>query len=357
MSETATFPREPLKLSRFIKKHLILGDVKIDYDYRDIFELLDRALVVFQKCPALVDVPAPINVCGDIHGQYRDLMWIFSACGMPYKNRYLFLGDYVDRGPRSLEVIVLLLSLKVQFPKSIFLLRGNHELKNINKVYGFFKELQSRFNCYLKLYDKFNEVFAEMPLAATIRGKILCMHGGLSPSLKKLDDIRQLKKPLVSVKECPLAQDLLWSDPQPGVEGFKPNKVRAVSHVFGEDAVEAKLKQLDLGMVIRAHQAVEFGYAFFAKRRLITVFSASEYNSDLCNFAAVAQIDKELQVSFTQFKPAGYDAHRRKMEKLREREYTQDNEGPLDLLGNLDSTQQEELDDSSGMDDKTQEQD
>ncbi|KAK0428867.1 hypothetical protein QR680_011053 [Steinernema hermaphroditum] len=344
------FPREPFKLSLFIKKHLMIGDERIEYDYRDIFELLERALEVYQRTPALIDVPAPVNVCGDIHGQYRDLMWIFQACGMPHSTRFLFLGDYVDRGPRSVEVIVLLLSLKVKFPQNVFLLRGNHELKNINKCYGFLKELQSRFNCYLKLYEKFNEVFSEMPLAAIIRDKIICMHGGLSPSLNSIDDIRNIKKPLMTVKDVPLAQDLLWSDPQLGVKGFEPNKVRAVSYVFGEDAVEAKLKQLNLGMMIRAHQAVEFGYAFFAHRRLVTVFSASEYNSDLCNFAAVAKVDKELQVSFAQFKPAGYEAHRRKMEKLRQ--YTQDNEDSSNAeYGNLEGTQNDE---DEGYDDGTQ---
>ena len=160
------------------------------------------------------------------------------------------------------------------------------------------------------LYDHFNEIFCELPLAAIVEGKILCMHGGLSPELCHLDDIRKIKRPLVVVRG--LAQDLLWSDPELGVKGFQPNKIRAVSYVFGEDAVQDKCKQLNIDMVIRAHQVVEFGYAFFANRRLVTVFSAARYHEDMCNFAAVVQVDGNLELSFMQLKPSEFDEQKNK---------------------------------------------
>jgi len=301
-----------LNLKDLIKKHLQMGACKMEYELSELHQLLDLAKASMQKMPTLVEITAPINVCGDIHGQYQDLMRIFISCGLPFKSRYLFLGDYVDRGRHSLEVIVLLLACKIKFPNNIFLLRGNHELPNINRVYGFHAELRTRYRNIPEskaLYDHFNEVFSEMPLAAIVSGKILCMHGGLSPFLNSLDDIRKIKRPISVVRG--LAQDLLWADPEAGVKGFQPNKVRAVSHVFGEDAVREKTKQLKIDMVIRAHQVVEFGYAFFASRQLVTIFSAARYHEDLCNYAAIVQIDERLELAFMQLKPIEFEQQKR----------------------------------------------
>ena len=132
----------------FIKDHLCRGKREFPYNHQQLFQLTKLAIESFQKQPTLIETDGPINVCGDIHGQYSDLMRIFHAIGPPQNERYLFLGDYVDRGPRSLEVnelhflsqfiqllqvISLLLACKVQWPNHIFLLRGNHELSHINK--------------------------------------------------------------------------------------------------------------------------------------------------------------------------------------------------------------------------------
>ncbi|VIP00151.1 Ser/Thr protein phosphatase family protein [Brugia malayi] len=302
-----------LVLRELIKKHLLAGSTRMEYELPDLHQLLTMAKASFQKVPTLIEVPCPVNICGDIHGQYGDLMRIFASCGLPFKVRYLFLGDYVDRGRHPLEVIVLLLACKIQFPKFVFLLRGNHELFHINKTYGFAAEIRTRYRIQADaqgLYNHFNEVFAEMPLAAIVAGKILCMHGGLSPELNSLNDIRNIKRPLRMVKG--LAQDLLWADPETGAKGFQRNQIRGVSWVFGENAVHEKIKQLGIDMVIRAHQVVEFGYAFFANRKLITVFSAARYHEDLCNFAAVVVIDSHLELSFLQLKPSEYEQQRKK---------------------------------------------
>ncbi|KAJ1365454.1 hypothetical protein KIN20_025759 [Parelaphostrongylus tenuis] len=257
----------------------------------EIHLILERAMEAMKSSPILLEVRCPVNICGDIHGQYGDLMRIFNACGLPFKQRYLFLGDYVDRGRHSLEVILLLLALRIQFPRKVYLLRGNHELSNINRVYGFNAEIRQRYRNLAEskaLYDHFNEVFAQMPLAAIVSGRILCMHGGLSPNLNSLDDIRKLQRPLRVVRG--LAQDLLWADPETGTKGFQQNKIRAVSHIFGEDMVRDKCKQLNIDLIIRAHQVVEFGYAFFCGRSLITVFSAARYHEELVNYAAVVRV-------------------------------------------------------------------
>ncbi|KAK0424141.1 hypothetical protein QR680_008510 [Steinernema hermaphroditum] len=330
-----------------VKAHLAVDyevkpdeEFQLNYDLNELNEILDMAKNVFIKEPTLLEVSVPVNICGDTHGQFGDVRQIFSACGFPFKSRYLFLGDYVDRGPNSLEVIVFLFSLKIKFPKHIYLLRGNHELRNINKVYGFHADLRDRFrqhNEYDKLYKKFNDVFAHMPLAALVSGRILCMHGGLSPKLNHLDDIRNIQRPITKVKD--LAQDLLWADPEKGVmtitegsTGFEPNKLRAVSYIFGEAAVEEKCKKLGIEMIIRAHQVVEFGYAFFANRKLITVFSASEYDTNLHNYGGVVQIDKQLEIRFVQINARDYrpNSLRTEVEEANEEEQPRTGDVPED---------------------------
>ncbi|WKY00709.1 hypothetical protein Q1695_015051 [Nippostrongylus brasiliensis] len=308
--------RSGFNMKEFIKKHFIAGAARQNYEVYEIHLILERAMEAMKSSPILLEVRCPVNICGDIHGQYGDLMRIFNACGLPFKQRYLFLGDYVDRGRHSLEVIMLLLALRIQFPRKVFLLRGNHELSNINRVYGFNAEIRQRYRNLVEskaLYDHFNEVFAQMPLAALVAGRILCMHGGLSPNLNSLDDIRKLQRPLRVVRG--LAQDLLWADPETGTKGFQQNKIRAVSHIFGEETVREKCKQLNIDLIIRAHQVVEFGYAFFCGRSLITVFSAARYHEELVNYAAVVKVDATLELSFVQLKPQEFEKVRREMEQ------------------------------------------
>ncbi|VDP26953.1 unnamed protein product [Heligmosomoides polygyrus] len=247
----------------------------------EIHLILEKAMDNMKNSPILLEVRCPVNICGDIHGQYGDLMRIFNACGLPFKQRYLFLGDYVDRGRHSLEVIMLLLALRIQFPRKVFLLRGNHELSNINRVYGFNAEIRQRYRNLTEskaLYDHFNEVFAQMPLAAIVAGRILCMHGGLSPNLNSLDDIRKLQRPLRVVRG--LAQDLLWADPETGTKGFQPYLTSLAKRLF------------ERSLLKKAFQVVEFGYAFFCGRSLITVFSAARYHEELVNYAAVVKVRK-----------------------------------------------------------------
>ncbi|CAB03908.1 Serine/threonine-protein phosphatase [Caenorhabditis elegans] len=267
---------------------------------------------------ALLELQAPINICGDTHGQYNDLLRIFNACGAATKTQYLFLGDYVDRGGHSLEVIMLLFSLKLAMPRKMHLLRGNHELKAINKNYGFHAELKKRFQreeVYESVYNHFNQVFSYMPLCAIVSKRILCMHGGISPHLKSLDDIRAIPLPLETAKTHPLACDLLWADPEKDAKGFEPNKIRAISNVFGKKEVDDLCKRLDIDLIVRAHQVVEYGYAFFADRRLITVFSASRYQIELCNYAAVVVVNKMLELSFVQLKPEDFEVRRDECEE------------------------------------------
>ncbi|CAN1729241.1 Serine/threonine-protein phosphatase PP1 [Linum perenne] len=266
----------------------------------EIRQLCAASREIFLHQPNLLELEAPIKICGDIHGQYSDLLRLFEYGGLPPQANYLFLGDYVDRGKQSLETICLLLAYKIKYPENFFLLRGNHECASINRIYGFFDECKRRFN--VRLWKTFTDCFNCLPVAALIDEKILCMHGGLSPDLHHMDQIRNLARP-TDVPDTGLLCDLLWSDPSKDVQGWGMND-RGVSFTFGHDKVTEFLQKHDLDLVCRAHQVVEDGYEFFADRQLVTIFSAPNYCGEFDNAGAMMSVDDTLMCSFQILKPA-----------------------------------------------------
>jgi diadenosine tetraphosphatase ApaH/serine/threonine PP2A family protein phosphatase len=261
--------------------------------------IIQRSRAILMAEPMLLQVSAPVNICGDIHGQLYDLVAIFDAGAPPPTTSYVFLGDYVDRGRNGVECISVLLGLKILYPQHIHLLRGNHEAETITKQYGFFDECKRKFS--IRLYKRFVDVFNCLPVAALVESAALCMHGGLSKQLVALDQIHQLERPCV-VPDAGLLCDLLWSDPGDH-DGWLFSE-RGVSFSFGEDVVAAMLERLDIDLIVRAHQVMHQGYGFFADRRLVTVFSASNYCGDFFNAAAMLMMDKDLTCSFKIFRPA-----------------------------------------------------
>ncbi|KAF1740985.1 hypothetical protein MXB_3087 [Myxobolus squamalis] len=240
---------------------------------------------IFLSQSNLLELEAPIKICGDVHGQYFDLLRMFENGGLPPESNYLFLGDYVDRGKQSLETICLLLSYKIKYPENFFLLRGNHESASINRIYGFYDEYC--FNC--------------LPIAAIVDDKIFCCHGGLSPKLDSLDQIKCISRPS-DVPEQGLMCDLLWADPDKDEKNWGANE-RGVSFVFGASVLEEFLKKHGFDLVCRAHQVVEDGYEFFAKRQLVTIFSAPNYCGEFDNAGAYMCVDDNLLCSFKVLKP------------------------------------------------------
>ena len=246
------------------------------------------------KQPAYLELESPITVCGDTHGQYSDLLKLFEVGGFPPETNYLFLGDYVDRGKQSLETICLLLAFKIKYDENFFLLRGNHECASINRIYGFYDECKRRYN--LKIWKVFIDLFNCLPIAANIDDKILLMHGGLSPELTCLEQLKKIIRP-TDVPEAGLLCDLLWSDPDSQCNGWGRNE-RGVSVVFNEKVLEKFLNKTGLDLVCRAHQVVEEGYEFFGNRQLVTVFSAPNYCGEFDNAGAMMVIDENLMCSF-----------------------------------------------------------
>ena len=255
---------------------------------------------IFLSQPCLLELEAPLKICGDVHGQYSDLLRLFEYGGFPPEANYLFLGDYVDRGKQGLEVICLLLAYKVKYPENFFLLRGNHECNSISRIYGFYDECKRRYN--IKLWRVFCDVFNCLPFAAIVDEKIFCIHGGPSPELKDLQQIVQIKRP-TDIPDMGMLCDFLWSDPDADLQGWGEND-RGVSYTYGTDVVADFLAKFDFDLVVRAHQVVENGYEFFGKRQLVTVFSAPNYCGEFDNAGAMMTVDENLMCSFQILKPA-----------------------------------------------------
>ncbi|KAH0787441.1 serine/threonine-protein phosphatase alpha-2 isoform [Histomonas meleagridis] len=271
----------------------------------DVEYLCKTVRQIFSQQPILLELSPPLTIVGDTHGQYHDLLRIFEIAKYPPHTNYLFLGDYVDRGKQSIETVCLLFAFKIKFPCNFFMLRGNHECSAINRLYGFYDECMKYFN--IGVWNMFCEVFKYLPIAAIIEEKIFCIHGGLSPDLKSLDDIRSIRRP-VDVPEEGLLCDLLWSDPDPLVDTWEPNG-RGTSYVFGERQVESFLKTFHFDLVCRAHQAVMNGYEFtFGENKsLITLFSAPNYCYEYNNKGGIMSVDKDLLCTFIVIEPNDWD--------------------------------------------------
>ncbi|KAG9308175.1 Metallo-dependent phosphatase-like protein [Chiua virens] len=271
--------------------------------------IIEKATDLLRSEPNVLDIDAPVTVCGDIHGQYYDLMKLFEKGGNPKTTRYLFLGDYVDRGYFSIECVLYLWSLKICFPDSLYLLRGNHECRRLTEYFTFKIECQHKYS--ERLYDACIESFCALPLAAIMNKQFLCIHGGLSPELQTMQDLQTLDR----FREPPthgLMCDILWSDPtedfgsEKGKETFLHNHVRGCSFFFTYSATCKFLERNNLLSIIRAHEAQDSGFRMYRKSQgtgfptLITIFSAPNYLDVYNNKAAVLKYENNT-MNITQF--------------------------------------------------------
>ncbi|KAF7985363.1 hypothetical protein HWV62_6593 [Athelia sp. TMB] len=279
----------------------------------EIAGICQAAREVFLNQPTLIELSPPVKIVGDVHGQYSDLIRLFEMCGFPPAANYLFLGDYVDRGKQSLETILLLLCYKIKYPENFFLLRGNHECANVTRVYGFYDECKRR--CNIKTWKTFIDVFNCLPIAAIVASKIFCVHGGLSPSLHSMDDIKRIQRP-TDVPDYGLLNDLLWSDPSDTALDWEDNE-RGVSYCFGKAIINDFLVRYDMDLICRAHMVVEDGYEFWNDRTLVTVFSAPNYCGEFDNYGACMSVSEDLLCAFELLKPLDGPALRKEMTKAK----------------------------------------
>mmetsp|Transcript_10639 Transcript_10639/g.29851 ORF Transcript_10639/g.29851 Transcript_10639/m.29851 type:complete len:307 (+) Transcript_10639:191-1111(+) len=266
----------------------------------DVHKLCEKAREILMTESNVQPVSLPVTVCGDIHGQFHDLAELFRIGGKCPDTNYLFMGDYVDRGYFSVETVSLLVALKVRFRHRVTILRGNHESRQITQVYGFYDECLRKYGS-ANVWKSFTDLFDYLPLTALIEGKIFCLHGGLSPSIDTLDDIRSLDRIQEVPHEGPMC-DLLWSDPADRQGwGISP---RGAGYTFGEDISEEFNKKNKIDLVSRAHQLVMEGYNWCQNKKVVTIFSAPNYCYRCGNQAAIMELAETLESNYLQFDPA-----------------------------------------------------
>ena len=258
----------------------------------DLKILCDKLKEILCEESNVQPVDAPVIVCGDIHGQFYDLINLFKIGGEIPEKKYLFLGDYVDRGYNSVETLEYLLCLKLKYQGRITLLRGNHESRQICYNYGFYEEITRKYGNG-NPWRYFNALFDFLPIAAIIEGKIFCVHGGLSPKISKIDQIRILNR----VQEIPHEGafcDLMWSDPD-DIDTWQFSS-RGAGFLFGERVVDEFNRINDIRLVCRAHQLVMEGYKYwFKNKNLLTVWSAPNYCYRCGNGASILILDENCE--------------------------------------------------------------
>jgi serine/threonine-protein phosphatase PP1 catalytic subunit len=259
--------------------------------------LLAAVSPVFESEPNIVVLRSPIHICGDLHGQLSDLFSILRMGGVPPGRRYLFLGDYVDRGSNSVEVMSLLMCLKVAFPEHVTLLRGNHESREMTRQFGFADECKAKLG--KQIYRAFLAAFDRMPICAIVDDRVFCVHGGLAPGIETLEQIAAIER-FGEIPDAGPFADMVWSDPDPDVAGWGPSD-RGPTVFWGPAVARRFLSENRLKMIVRAHQVVDegFEFPFEPDRSVVTVFSASCSPDDYCNKASFMVLTGDDPPTFT----------------------------------------------------------
>eukprot|EP00002_Diphylleia_rotans_P011827 TRINITY_DN2328_c0_g1_i2.p1 TRINITY_DN2328_c0_g1~~TRINITY_DN2328_c0_g1_i2.p1 ORF type:complete len:659 (+),score=129.79 TRINITY_DN2328_c0_g1_i2:86-2062(+) len=267
----------------FLHKKYVL---QILYDFRALLE----------QSPNVQELPIreKMTVCGDLHGQLEDLFTIWHKNGYPAPdNGYLFNGDFVDRGPCSVEVFLSLCAWKIVFPTSMFLNRGNHESRALNNLYGFQEEVVEKYD--MQTYEYFQSVFSLLPICSVIQGAVFVVHGGLPRAEgTTLDQIRRINRNVDDPESDPLYQDLLWSDPLDDDKSGILENHRGAGVMFGADMTKSFLKNNRLKYMIRSHEVKDNGFDIVHGRRCITIFSASNYGGSYDNKGAYIVLKSDL---------------------------------------------------------------
>lgn len=265
----------------------------------EIKALCSKAKEILVKEDNVQPVSSPVTICGDVHGQFHDLLELFKIGGKCPDTNYLFMGDYVDRGYHSIETLSLLLLLKIRYPTRIYLTRGNHESTEITQLYGFYDECVQKFG-NPNVWKLFTDLFNYLPISAIVDNKIFCLHGGLSPDIETIDEIRKLDRRR-DVPSNGAMCDLLWSDPEERTGwGVSP---RGAGYIFGSDISQKFTQKNNLMMINRAHQLVTKGYNWSHEKLVCTLFSAPNYCYRCGNQAGIMEVDENLQYNIQQFGP------------------------------------------------------
>ena len=263
----------------------------------DVQELCSKVIELLIEEANVQHLHTPVTICGDIHGQLHDLLTLFKTGGECPGTQYLFLGDFVDRGFYSLETLLLLLALKVRYPDRIALIRGNHESRQITTVYGFYDECVRKYGS-VNVWRYCCEVFDYLALGAIVGGAVFCIHGGLSPDIDTVDQIRVIDRKQEVPHEGGMC-DLLWLDPE-DVQGWAILP-RGAGFLFGNNEVQQFVHRNDVSLIARAHQLVMEGYKEMFDGGLVTVWLAPNYCYRCGNIALVLTITDDLERHYKVF--------------------------------------------------------
>jgi diadenosine tetraphosphatase ApaH/serine/threonine PP2A family protein phosphatase len=277
-----------------------IADVRAhnDIDESDMICVLRIAQEILFEEGTFLNIDLPITICGDIHGQFYDLLELLNLGGDPSTTRYLFLGDYVDRGYYSLQSFALLIAYKIKYPTTFFMLRGNHESRGISQQYGFYDEIVQRYG-HPGLWRLCNSTFDMLPMAALISNSTFCIHGGLSPAVKLVEQFARLDRRKEIPREGPIT-DICWSDPDPDIDGWRLN-ARGAGWRFGKRPVDEFCRNNKLELIVRAHQMVMDGFVFHFEGKCVTVWSAPNYVYQSGNRAAFLKMGGDGQKEMVVF--------------------------------------------------------
>lgn len=269
-------------------------DIIQNFDREDILELLGNVEKKLELEQNLIYVPqGKTMVIGDLHGDIISLKKILQIFFRDAFQTILFLGDYVDRGPKQLEVINTLFHYKRIMPERVVLLRGNHEDRFINRNYGFYDELRLKFSTHKELFRRYNQVFSRLPIAAITWNKIFCVHGGVPEGLEDIEEINFLPKNQDNYKSS-IATQLIWNDPKERGKDFKRSNRGPGIKTFGKKAFNEFMENNNLTLMIRAHERFKNGFKTYFDEQLISIFSSQSYSKRAT--ATVAYINTDGNV-------------------------------------------------------------
>jgi len=239
----------------------------------EIRELTTTFTYLYDSKPNVVRIPEYNTIyVGDLHGDFQSAQAIRNLFMKSPDDSVVFLGDYADRGPHQVETFNLVMSMAIQYPERILMLRGNHESNKVARMYGFFDVVRAQYT--VDLFNAYCEVFKSLPLAGISKNGIFSCHGGIPERVDTLDQIQSVERRSVDLDK-PVVYQLAWNDPVDGDFHFRSNRRGGGTRTFGRLAFDQFVKRMNIKLMIRAHEVFSDGYRRFFGGRLISVFSTA----------------------------------------------------------------------------------
>lgn len=293
MSETTN----DKNITDICKSAISVAESGFKMSLEDCFKILDHIEILFRREQNVLDISPPVLVVADMHGQLFDMLNIFEKCKS--SSKFLFLGDYVDRGPYSVELFIYLAAKKILEPNNFYLIRGNHEDSTVNSTYGLMEDCKNIYKS-ISLYNRLNEVFKSLPVAALIGNKIFCVHGGFGPKCQTIAEINEINR-FKDIDSDEILTDLTWSDPDFIKQKFRDN-TRGAGHLMSKEAVLEFIAVNDLKLFVRAHQTQDLGFKYYFEDKLLSLWSAPLYYGTQ-SLAKVLKVDANLEMELIPIDP------------------------------------------------------